>query len=331
MAGRRANREGTAIRLPNGNWQGRIRVGATTYTKVAKTKQEALKKVGDYYRQQHLTEGTTVGHIATLWLSTPGWTETTRNTYASRWANLLEPHWANIPIANLTTPEIAEWARRYDHEPSKKIVALQTLSAVLLEAQRLGHITHNPAALVKKPRQQRRKPNPLAAEEVKAVLDATANPKYHTLFAVMLYAGLRSKEARNLQWTDIQDGIIHIRRETTKTDAGARAVPIIPALQQILDDYPKGECPYLFPNRNGGPEAASSTDYAWKRALEKAGVEPRRIHDMRHTCGSLLAAQGVPLRTIQAILGHTKADQSMHYSRQHEADLKAAVANLPSW
>jgi integrase len=39
--------------------------------------------------------------------------------------------------------------------------------------------------------------------------------------------------------------------------------------------------------------------------LERAKLPKRRIHDLRHTCVSLLAAEGVPLKTIAEIVGHS--------------------------
>lgn len=36
------------------------------------------------------------------------------------------------------------------------------------------------------------------------------------------------------------------------------------------------------------------------------GVRPVRLHDPRHTCASLLLAQGVPLRVVMEVLGHSQ-------------------------
>lgn len=44
-----------------------------------------------------------------------------------------------------------------------------------------------------------------------------------------------------------------------------------------------------------------------------AGLPPRRFHDMRHSCGTILAAQDVPLSEIMAILGHSNIAVTMRY------------------
>ena len=54
----------------------------------------------------------------------------------------------------------------------------------------------------------------------------------------------------------------------------------------------------------------------FRRACDRAGVgrlrpdgKPRRIHDLRHTYGTSLAASGVPLRTIQGYFGHQHCER----------------------
>jgi site-specific recombinase XerD len=50
-----------------------------------------------------------------------------------------------------------------------------------------------------------------------------------------------------------------------------------------------------------------SEDYkAWKTLLKRAGVRDARLHDARHTAGTLLVKQGVHIRVVQEILGHAR-------------------------
>ena len=44
----------------------------------------------------------------------------------------------------------------------------------------------------------------------------------------------------------------------------------------------------------------------FQRRLAKAGIGHHRFHDLRHTCATLLLAQGVSLRVVMETLGHTQ-------------------------
>lgn len=46
--------------------------------------------------------------------------------------------------------------------------------------------------------------------------------------------------------------------------------------------------------------------------LQRAGVEHRRIHDMRHTAATLLLQQGVSTRAVMEIFGHASITTTMN-------------------
>ena len=61
------------------------------------------------------------------------------------------------------------------------------------------------------------------------------------------------------------------------------------------------------------------------RAIAAAGVRPLRWHDLRHTYGSLLAASGMDLVTIQAVMGHGVLATTGRYLHARPASEQAAV------
>jgi integrase len=61
----------------------------------------------------------------------------------------------------------------------------------------------------------------------------------------------------------------------------------------------------VFCNPLGRPLDPSALRRRYRRAQAAAGLRPLRWHDLRHTYGSLLAAAGVDLVTIQAAMGHS--------------------------
>jgi integrase len=62
----------------------------------------------------------------------------------------------------------------------------------------------------------------------------------------------------------------------------------------------------------GGPRDAFNVHKQFKKLLVTAGLLPMRIHDLRHSCASLLLAQGVDPRTIMEILGHSQISLTMN-------------------
>lgn len=74
-----------------------------------------------------------------------------------------------------------------------------------------------------------------------------------------------------------------------------------------------------------GSGAASALRRRFKRARDAAGLRPLRFHDLRHTYGSLLAAAGVDLVTIQAAMGHSQLATTSRYLHARSASEEAAV------
>ena len=63
--------------------------------------------------------------------------------------------------------------------------------------------------------------------------------------------------------------------------------------------------PTLFATMTGGFLDPRNVTKAFQRELATAGLPPMRFHDLRHCYATLMLAAGVPLRVIQASLGHT--------------------------
>src|SRR5262249_51400368 len=61
-----------------------------------------------------------------------------------------------------------------------------------------------------------------------------------------------------------------------------------------------------FTTSIGTPLDASNVSHYFHRLLKGAGLPRLRFHDLRHSCASLLLAQGVPARVVMEILGHSQ-------------------------
>ena len=74
----------------------------------------------------------------------------------------------------------------------------------------------------------------------------------------------------------------------------------------------------VFPSEHGTPHHGENVSHRFARFLRVQGLPPMRLHDLRHGTATLLLSQGVDLRTIADILGHTQISIT--------ADLYAHVA-----
>ena len=62
----------------------------------------------------------------------------------------------------------------------------------------------------------------------------------------------------------------------------------------------------VFATGRGGPIERAEDWRTWKAMLRQAQVRDARVHDARHTAATLLIEQGVHIRVVQEVLGHTR-------------------------
>ena len=81
----------------------------------------------------------------------------------------------------------------------------------------------------------------------------------------------------------------------------------------------------MFATRGGGPIAWTEDWRTWKAMLRHAQVRDARVHDARHTAATLLIEQGVHIRVVQEVLGHTRVTTTERYT--HVATLQMRDAS----
>jgi integrase len=62
----------------------------------------------------------------------------------------------------------------------------------------------------------------------------------------------------------------------------------------------------VFTTGDGTPLSRMSVTHRFQRVLADSGIAKHRFHDLRHTCATLLLAQGVALRVVMETLGHSQ-------------------------
>jgi integrase len=175
-------------------------------------------------------------------------------------------------------------------------------------------------------------------EEFKAFI-AAVSPKFKTFFNFLYVTGCRKGEALALTVSDIDFGACRatiyksVTNKTTKgaytvttpkNNASVRSVELPEWLvAAIKEEAPKKG--YLF----GGERPYSTThlDRVFAEGIAKSGVKRIRIHDLRHSCASLLISQGVPIVAVSRRLGHSDIEQTLNtYSHMLPKDEKRIVS-----
>ncbi len=158
---------------------------------------------------------------------------------------------------------------------------------------------------------------------------------------------------------DLGDAKINVRRALQRTKNGlelldvktkkSRRIVSLPlfAIRTLLrhrhrqDEERKAakkrwvETGLVFTSELGTPLDPQRATRSFARALKAAGLPHQRFHDLRHACGSLLLAQGLDLKVIQEVLGHSTititanlyAHVAMGLKRQAAAQMDALLGD----
>lgn len=88
----------------------------------------------------------------------------------------------------------------------------------------------------------------------------------------------------------------------------------------------------MFVSKYGGPlDAQNIVNRHYKPLLERAGLPPIRFHDLRHSCLSLLAQRGEPIRDLQALAGHaTAAFTLQRYTHHYDSSARRTADAMGS-
>ena len=164
-----------------------------------------------------------------------------------------------------------------------------------------------------------------------AALLAVAPAEWRTMVLVAMRTGLRIGELRGLHWEDVdhQRGEIRVRR----TDPGVggmksnepkgrkhRTVPLTSDAFMALSDSLDRMTGPVWPSfdsrrrRSGRSRSESCCAKAMERMTAAAGIQTCSWHTLRHTYASHLVMRGVPLRVVQALLGHSSITQTEAYA-----------------
>jgi len=257
------------------------------------------------------------------------------------------PYFIGINVRAITPQAVEAWRNKLlDNGVGRRTVnkAHIQVGAMLRYAMRNRWVNYNAASEVPKLRDESTKSahllesNILTPREVRALLDA-ATERWQPLLMMAVLTGLRQGELLGLQWGDIDWSAkqVHVRRQFNagrfadlKTRHSRRRVGLSEELLSELKACklrcPKGEHDLVFPNHNGRPlDHGILLRSGFYPALRRAKLRRIRFHDLRHTFASLLIAQNVHPKRIQALMGHStiRVTMDVYGHLMHDPDNEA--------
>jgi integrase len=180
----------------------------------------------------------------------------------------------------------------------------------------------------------------LSEDEIARLLNACESRKHlHRIVKCALHTGMRRGEILKLKWNQVLDGFIYLRE--TKTNE-SRQIPINDELAIVFKEIRREQglsSEYVFTYKPNawklfakGQEAEHIKAKPIKRiekgfytALEKAGIEDFKFHDLRHTFASHLIMKGASLKEVQELLGHKDIKMTMRYAHLSQENKRKAI------
>jgi len=238
------------------------------------------------------------------------------------------------------------------------------LHQALAYAVKNDYILSNPADRVKRPKKNKHISSFYTKEEILTLLDIAKDDPIYIPIILSAYYGFRRSETLGMRWSaiDFENKTITVNHKVTeltengktivyaedklKTKSSYRTLPLIPVVEEKLlehkaklernqklfgNSYCKEYMDYVCVDEMGKlfrPNFVSD-HFGW--LLKKYGLKKLTFKELRHSCASMLVAEGIPMKSIQEWLGHsnfsTTADIYSHIDYHAKQQSAAAIGN----
>ena len=234
-------------------------------------------------------------------------------------------YFGTVPLKDIKPRDIASFLRILAAQSyAQKTIANQRLVINLIFEYAIEHgdLELNPCASAKVPKNTKKGSRSAATTDDEEIIKKSSDVWLFPYIAIM--TGMRKGEILALQWKDIDFGndVIRVTKsvyhegdrplvKSPKTEAGNRIVPLLQPLKQRLlvvpDRVPEN---YLISDTGEHPLTARryATEYA--RFQKVTGVTCT-AHQLRHSFATIAFECGVPVKSVQEILGHKQLSTTM--------------------
>jgi integrase len=244
----------------------------------------------------------------------------------------IKPAFGRVKLKALTSKHVrALYREKLDAGLAPRTVNYihTTLHKALKDAVSDGLVPRN-AAAVKAPRPERPEIHPLSPKQARALIAASRGDRFHSLYVVALHCGLREGELLGLRWNDVDldAGALQVRRTLSETRTGHKfekpkngkggSVKLSQRAAEALKSHRVRQNEerlnagslwqdngLVFPTTTGTTMSCTNLlGRHFKPLLRRAGLPDIRLHDLRHTCATILLVAGKHPKYVQELLGH---------------------------
>ena len=267
---------------------------------------------------------------------------TTYASYSSMVKNTIIPYFKpkELTLIGLQPRDIQEfYTQQLKRVKASSVIHYHVIiHRALKYAVRTDLIPTNPADKIDRPKMERFVGSFYDSDEMNSLLEAAAGTRLELPILLGAFYGLRRSEVIGLKWDaiDFANETITIRHtvttcnldgkqvlvasDTTKTKSSMRTLPLVQVFKERLlgvkakqeqnmklcgRSYNKDYLGYICVDEMGNLLKPGYLTTSFPLLLEKNGLRKIRFHDLRHSCASLLLANGVPMKQIQEWLGHS--------------------------
>ena len=189
-------------------------------------------------------------------------------------------------------------------------------------------LNKDPTLGIKRPKNEKKIPVVLTKKEVSDLINAAENFKSKLMIQLLYSSGLRVSELVNLKPTDLNlsENIGWVRSGKGKKD---RMFIISKKLSKKLEKFIKknSDWKYLFSREN--PLTTRNIQKIVQKTTKKAGIKKSvHVHTIRHSFATHLLENGVDIRKIQELLGHSSLNTSQLYTHISSVELKKIESPL---
>lgn len=278
----------------------------------------------------------TVAECIEQYIAEKNLAETTKDNYNTRLKRIVKHPLGKKKLVSVKKIDITRYMGEIEREGLLNNRSIngdrRLLQTIFNYAIDCGYVSQNVVNTVPKMQEETFEGTALTKEEVQTLMQAIDDCQDKRLKVIVCLGalqGMRRGEILGLKWEDITTGAdgsrISIQRErvpvigatiiekSPKTKNSRRTIPLQPQTQRALEEYRSTQAElgitgeYIVLSNKGLPISPTRINNMFNQFLKQAGLQHIRLHDLRHTCCTLLIEHNAGFPVVSKYLGHSSS------------------------